>query len=74
MKPRRTKAVTPPAPAEVLTADRDVLTSAFQKGLIVAWRRDNERGYRLTIRDRGDEYVEVAKLTDFLDKLGRRAS
>jgi hypothetical protein len=41
--------------------------------LIVAWRRDAERGYRLTFAGRPDEYVEVTKLTRYLEKLNGAA-
>jgi len=46
-----------------------VLTDAYKAGLIVAWKRDAGRGYRLTFAGRPDEYVEVAKLTRYLEKL-----
>jgi hypothetical protein len=58
---------------ETSTTDRDALAAAFQAGLITAWKRDPERGYRLTIAGRPDEYVEPAKLTRFLEKLGAGA-
>jgi hypothetical protein len=61
-----------PAPqqtAEVSTSDRDALIGAYQAGLITAWKRDAERGYRLTFAGSRDEYVEVAKLTSYLGKL-----
>ncbi len=76
MKPKRTKAATPPAQplAEMSGSDRDVLTNAYKTGLIVGWSRDSERGYRLTRGDRRDEYVEIAKLTTYLDKLRKIAS
>lgn len=69
----RKSAKTPvPAPeqtAEVSTGDRDALIGAFQAGLITAWKRDAERGYRLTFAGSRDEYVEVGKLTSYLGKL-----
>jgi hypothetical protein len=46
-----------------------VLTRAYKAGLIMAWKRDVDRGYRLTLAGRGEEYIEVAKLTDYLAKL-----
>ena len=58
-----------PNPIECSTTDRALLIDAYKAGLIVAWKRDAERGYRLTFRDRPDEYVEVAKLTRYLEKL-----
>ena len=74
MKPKR-KVVVPPAPApiEISTSDRTALISAYQAGVIKAWKRDAERGYRLTIAGRQDDYVEVAKLTKYLEKLGSTA-
>ena len=68
MKPKRTKAPLPglPDPVEVSTSDRAVLTGAYQAGLILAWKRDAERGFRLTFAGRADEYVEVTKLTRYL--------
>lgn len=71
MRAKRTKNVLPalPDPVECLTSDRAVLTDAYKAGLIVAWKRDAGRGYRLTFAGRPDEYVEVAKLTRYLEKL-----
>ena len=71
MKPKRTKAPLPglPDPVEVSTSDRAVLTGAYQAGLILAWKRDAERGFRLTFAGRPDEYVEAAKLTSYLGRL-----
>ncbi|HEY7139907.1 MAG TPA: hypothetical protein VIE44_07410 [Methylomirabilota bacterium] len=62
-----------PAPAEISTADRDALIAAYQAGVITAWKRDAERGYRLTIPGRQDDYVEVPKLTKYLEKLSGAA-
>ena len=75
MKPKRTKTATPPAEplAEMSESDRDVLTNAYKTGLIVGWSRDRERGYRLTLGDRRDEYVEIAKLSHYLEKLRKSA-
>jgi hypothetical protein len=69
------KEVAPPAPApiEISTSDRDALIAAYKAGVITAWKRDAERGYRLTITGRQDDYVEVAKLTKYLEKLGGTA-
>jgi hypothetical protein len=74
MKPKRTKAATAAPPlAEMSGTDKTVLTDAYKTGLIVAWSRDSERGYRLTLGDLRDEYVEIAKLTTYLDKLRKTA-
>jgi hypothetical protein len=71
LRPKRTKAVLPalPNPVECSTSDRAVLIDAYKAGLIVAWKRDAERGYRLTFANRPDEYVEVTKLTRYLERL-----
>ena len=76
MKPKRIKDTipTPPALAEISGNDRGLLTNAYKTGLIVGWKQDRERGYRLTLRDRGDEYVEITKLSSYLERLGKRAS
>ncbi len=70
MRSKRTKDVplaSAPLP-EVSGSDRAVLTSAYKAGLIVAWKRDATRGYQVTLTGR-EEYVEVAKLTGYLEKL-----
>jgi hypothetical protein len=71
LRPKRTKTVLPtlPHPVECSGNDRAVLIDAYKAGLIVAWKRDAERGYRLTFANRPDEYVEVTKLTRYLEKL-----
>ena len=71
MKPKRKKdqLPTPPPPAEVSGSDRAALTNAYKTGAILAWKRDTERGYQLTLAGRPEEYVEVAKLTGYLAKL-----
>ncbi len=76
MKAKRTRdAVSTPLPlAEVSGSDRDLLTNAYKTGLILGWRLDRERGYRLTLGDRRDEYVEIAKLTSQLERLRKAAS
>ena len=68
---RRTKQVVPssPAPIEVSSSDREVLTGAYKAGLIVSWKRDLDRGFCVARQGRPDEYVEVAKLTSYLQKL-----
>ena len=58
-----------PDPVEISTSDRAILGEAYQAGLIVAWKRDAERGYRLTVSGRADDYVEVTKLTRYLERL-----
>ena len=75
MKPKRIKNTipTPPALAEISGSDRNLLINAYKTGLIVGWRQDRERGYRLTLGDRRDEYVEVTKLSSYLERL-RKAS
>ena len=68
MKPKRVKAgVAPPRPGEVTASDREALTEAYRSGLITAWKRDDERGYRLILSDSREEYVDVAKLTGYLE-------
>jgi hypothetical protein len=70
---RTTKVAVPPAPAPVDTppTDRAALIAAYQAGLITAWKHDGERGYRLTMSGRQDEYIEAAKLVKHLERLGR---
>ncbi|HSE94992.1 MAG TPA: hypothetical protein VLD61_03825 [Methylomirabilota bacterium] len=55
-----------PDAVEVSTSDREALAKAYQAGLILSWKGDAERGFRLTLAGRPDEYVEVAKLTRYL--------
>ena len=76
MRAKRTKdaILTPPPSAETSGADRDLLTHAYKAGLIVAWRHERERGYRLTLGNRRDEYVEMAKLSSYLERLRKVAS
>jgi hypothetical protein len=71
MTRKRTKVAVPPAPAPVDTppTDRAALIAAYQAGLITAWKHDGERGYRLTMSGRQDEYVEAAKLAKHLGRL-----
>ena len=71
MTRKRTKVAAPPAPAPVDTppTDRAALIAAYQAGLITAWKHDGERGYRLTMSGRQDEYVEAAKLAKHLGRL-----
>ncbi len=73
---KRTKAVVPAAPAalECSPGDRALLIDAYRRGVIASWKRDAERGYRLTFAGRSDEYVEVANLSRYLEKLGGSAA
>jgi len=73
MKPKRTKVVAPPAPPDIAASDRDALIAAYKARVITAWKRDAERGYRLSITGRPDDYVEVAKLAKYLEKLAGSA-
>lgn len=74
-KARRTKVVAVvPEVLEVTSADQAALTGAYKSGLIVGWRRDSQRGYRLTLGNRRDDYVEVAKLTSYLEKLRKNTA
>jgi hypothetical protein len=68
-KSTKAPASRPQEPVEVSPSDRDALIGAFKAGLIMAWKRDAERGYRLTFAGARDEYVEVTKLTSYLGKL-----
>ncbi len=52
-------------------ADREALIAAYRAGLITAWKHDGERGYRLTVAGRQDEYIQAAKLAKHLERLGR---
>jgi hypothetical protein len=76
MKAKRAKASAPKAAPvdETSQGERDVLTHAYKTGLIMGWKRDIERGYRLTLGDRRDEYVESAKLTSYLERLSKGAA
>ena len=73
MARKRTKVVVPstPAPVDIPPADRAALVAAYQAGLITMWKHDGERGYRLTMSGRQDEYIEAAKLAKHLERLGR---
>jgi len=61
--------VTSAASPEMSGGDRDLLTSAYRTGLIAGWRQDRERGYCVALGNQPDEYVEVAKLSSYLEKL-----
>jgi hypothetical protein len=71
MTRKRTNDVVPQATPPVVTpeSDREGLIAAYQAGLITAWKHDGERGYRLTMLGRQDEYVEAAKLAKHLGQL-----
>ncbi len=69
MKRTNARAALTPAPPTTSDDDRAVLTGAFKAGLILAWKRDAERGYRLTLAGPREEYVEVSKLPGYLQKL-----
>jgi hypothetical protein len=72
MRRKRTKDVVPQAPSvDTPAMDREALIAAYQAGLITAWKDDGERGYRLTVSGRQDEYVEPSKLVKHLERLGR---
>ena len=68
-KAKKDAAPTAAVPVDISTADRAALIAAYQAGVITAWKHDGERGYRLTTPGGQDDYVEVAKLTRYLDKL-----
>jgi len=73
MTRKRSKVVVSPEPVPLDTppTDRAALIAAYQAGLITAWKHEGERGYRLTMSGRQDEYIEAAKLTKHLERLGR---
>jgi hypothetical protein len=54
-------------------SDRDALIAAYQAGVISAWKRDGEQGYRVSITGRTDDYVETSNLMKYLAKLGGTA-
>jgi hypothetical protein len=68
-KAKKDAAPTAAAPVDISTTDRAALIAAYQAGVITAWKHDGERGYRLTTPGGQDDYVEVTKLTKYLDKL-----
>lgn len=74
MKPKRTKATTPAPPVEMSGNDRELLTSAYKTGLIAGWQQDRERGYRVALGNRPDQFVEVTELSRYLDKLRAASS
>lgn len=74
MKTKRSKgtaATASPLP-EMSSDERSLLTGAYKSGLISGWKIDRERGYRLTLANSQDEYVEVAKLAAYLEGLRKK--
>ncbi len=73
MKTKRPKGMTaaPPLP-EVSSDERSLLADAYKSGLISGWKMDPEHGYRLTLENHRDEYVEVAKLATYLAGLRKK--
>ena len=71
MGTKRAKETAPsvPTPPEITASDRDALIAAYKTGLIASWKRDAERGYRVSITGRADDYVEVPNLIKYLAKL-----
>jgi hypothetical protein len=69
---KRPKEAVPTAPAlgEISATDRNALIAAYRAGVITSWKRDAERGYRVSITGRTDDYVEVSKLMKYLATLG----
>lgn len=68
-KRKKDRLAAPPPPPEVSEGERTALTDAYKTGLILAWKRDAERGYCLSLCGRQDEYVAVSQLTVFLREL-----
>jgi hypothetical protein len=71
MKIKKTKTVPVPPVPTISRTDKDLLAEAYKSGLISGWKIDPEHGYRLTLANQHDEYVEVAKLTTRLEALRR---
>ena len=69
MKAKRVKSTTPAPVPEMSGSDRELLTTAYKSGLIAGWTRDRERGYRLTLANQRDEYVDVAHLPSYIAAL-----
>lgn len=68
-KRKKDRLPAPPPPPEISGDERTALTDAYKAGLILAWKRDAERGYCLSRGGRQDEYVAVNQLTGYLKKL-----
>ena len=73
MKAKRVKDA-PVVVPEVSGSDRDMLAAAYKSGLILGWKTDSERGYRLTLANHHDDYVEPARLTTYVEKLRKEAA
>lgn len=76
MRAKRTKATMPTASpvVEMSGQDRELLTQAYKTALIAGWKYDGERGYRVTLGNRRDEFVETAKLSSYLERLRKNTS
>jgi hypothetical protein len=75
MRAKKTVATpAPEPPQEVSDSDRAALTGAYKAGLIMGWSRDRERGFRMTVGGRPDEYVEITKLSHYLAGLRKAAA
>ena len=72
-RPKGTSATPSPLP-EMSSDERSLLRDAYKSGLISGWKIDREHGYRLTLANSHDEYVEVAKLTSYLEGLRKKLS
>ncbi len=70
MKIKKTTVTVPPLPA-ISKPDKDLLVDAYKSGLIAGWKMDPEHGYRLTLKNQQDEYVEAVRLTTRLEALRR---
>jgi hypothetical protein len=70
-RPKGTTAAPSPLP-EMSSDERSLLTDAYKAGLISGWKIDRERGYRLTLASSHDEFVEVARLTSYLEGLRKK--
>jgi integrase len=68
MKAKHAQRAVPPL-AEILAPDRNLLTQAYKAGLILGWKHDPERGVRVAVANRLDEYVELTYLSRYLAKL-----
>ena len=68
MKAKQSRGAVPPL-AEILPPDRSLLTQAYKAGLILGWQHDPQRGVRVTVANRPDEYVELTNLSSYLAKL-----
>lgn len=68
-KPAKSAVPQAAAPVDMSATDRAALIAAYQSGVITMWKHDGERGYRLTVPGRQDDYVEPAKLMSYLEKL-----